>query len=116
MLCGAQVPRCPAMTHSNRHRRAATSLIAVACLSLALATLAAQSSPSRRWWAPAQGTPLAELSTYDNERGQLGVLNAAGQLDTKGHPFFEPIGTNGRACVTCHQPADAMSISLRSIR
>src|SRR5678809_1664697 len=104
------------VTHQNRHRRATTSLVLLACLSLALATLAAQSGLSRRWSAPGQGAPLAEFSTYDNERGHLGVFNASGQLDTKGHPFFEPIGTNGRACVTCHQPADAMSISLRSIR
>jgi hypothetical protein len=44
------------------------------------------------------------------------VLNASGPYATKGHPFFEPIGTNGRACITCHQPADAMSLSLRSVR
>jgi hypothetical protein len=68
------------------------------------------------WWRPGQGTPLAEFATYDNEQGQLGVLNTSGQLDTKGHPFFEPIGTNGRACVTCHQPSDGMSLSVRSIR
>ena len=37
-------------------------------------------------------------------------------LDTKGHPFFEPLGPNGRACVTCHQPADAMSLSAETAR
>jgi hypothetical protein len=44
------------------------------------------------------------------------VLNAAGSVETKGHPFFEAIGKNGRACVTCHQPSNAMSISGESIR
>ena len=29
---------------------------------------------------------------------------------------MSPIGANGRACVTCHQPADAMSLSVRTIR
>lgn len=81
-----------------------------------LVTLAAASDPPRPWWAPGQGTPLSGSATYDNEHGQLGVLNASGELATKGHPFFEPIGTNGRACVTCHQPSDAMSLSVRSIR
>ena len=93
-----------------------TSLVLCGCISVALVTVAAQSGSPKPWWAPGQGTSLPELSTYDNDRGQLGVLNASGQLDTKGHPFFEPIGTNGRACVTCHQPADAMSLSVRSIR
>ena len=37
------------------------------------------------------------------------MLNTSGPLDTRGHPSFEPIGTNGRACVTCHQPSDGMS-------
>jgi hypothetical protein len=53
---------------------------------------------------------------YEDPSGRLGVLNAAGPLETKGHPFFEAIGKNGRACVTCHQPSNAMSISGESIR
>jgi len=39
------------------------------------------------------------------------VLLVDGPMDTRGHPFFEPLGENGRACVTCHQPSDAMSLS-----
>src|SRR6185436_13603966 len=83
------------------------------CLS---AVCVAAAPESTRWWSPGQGTPLPEFATYDNEQGQLGMLNASGPLVTKGHPFFEAIGTNGRACVTCHQPSDAMSLSVRSIR
>ena len=77
---------------------------------------AAQSAPSSAWWAPGQGTPLPGYATYENERGHVGLLNMAGPIDTKGHPFFEPIGTNGRACVSCHQPSDGMALSLRSVR
>ena len=80
------------MTHLHNRRRTITSLVLFACTSLALATVTAQSGSPRPWWSPGQGTPLANLSTYDNERGQLGVLNASGQLETKGHPFFEPLG------------------------
>jgi hypothetical protein len=90
-----------------------STLLAV-CLS-AVFVAAAPGSPAS-WWSPGQGTPLPEFATYDNDQGQLGVLNTSGPFDTKGHPFFEPIGTNGRACVTCHQPSDAMSLSVRSIR
>jgi hypothetical protein len=80
----------------------------------ALAVTAAQSPAV--WWAPGQGTPLASFSVYPNDRGEVGVLNASAPVETKGHPFFEPIGSNGRACVTCHQPSDAMSLSVRSVR
>jgi hypothetical protein len=79
-------------------------------------SLASAQSGSRAWWAPGQGTPLADFATYANERGDVGVLNASGPVETKGHPFFEAIGTNGRACVTCHQPADGMALSVRTVR
>ena len=39
-----------------------------------------------------------------------------GPVDTKGHPFFTPLGSNGRACVTCHQPAYGMSFSADAAR
>ena len=89
---------------------------AVLCGSIALSAVVAGQIAARSWWAPGQGTLLPELATYDNDRGQVGVLNGSGAFDTKGHPFFEAIGTNGRACVTCHQPADGMALSVRTIR
>lgn len=45
--------------------------------------------------------------------GQPGAPQA---FNTLGHPFFTALGRNGRACVTCHQPADGMALSLRSIQ
>jgi hypothetical protein len=83
---------------------------------IAISLAASAQSSSRPWWTPGEATPLADFATYQNDRGSVGVLNTSGRLDTKGHPFFEPIGTNGRACVTCHQPADAMSLSVRTVR
>ncbi len=68
------------------------------------------------WWTPGDGKVLAPLATYRDAAGSVGVLNAAGPVDTAGHPFFEPIGRNGRACVTCHQPASGMSLSVEMIR
>jgi hypothetical protein len=35
-------------------------------------------------------------------------------FDTK-NPFFQSLGTNGRACVSCHQPSDNMSITPASV-
>jgi len=45
---------------------------------------------------------LPKELTFANAGGRLGILNADGPINTKGHPFFEPLGINGRACVTCH--------------
>lgn len=69
-----------------------------------------------RWWDPGQGGEWPARAEYDNADGRVGVLSSAGAIETKGHPFFEPIGTNGRACVTCHQPAYGMSFSAESAR
>ena len=68
-----------------------------------------------RWWSPGEGTRLPAYVTYPNAWGEVGILNTAGAVDTKGHPFFEPIGQNGRACVSCHQPGNGMSISVAAM-
>lgn len=69
-----------------------------------------------RWWSPAEGRTLPGRLEYDNDLGRIALLNADGPVATRNHPFFEPLGTNGRACVTCHQPADGMSISVATLR
>lgn len=69
-----------------------------------------------RWWSPGEGRVFPAALDYQNENGTLRVLLDGGPLDTKGHPFFTALGPNGRACVTCHQPADAMSLSAASVQ
>jgi MFS family permease len=69
-----------------------------------------------RWIEPGQGGVLPAEIQFDDALGRLGIVNASGPVDTKGQPFFEPLGANGRACVTCHQPAYAMTISVAAIR
>jgi hypothetical protein len=100
------------------HRSSA--LVPIAAIGMAASLVLAADNETHvagsAWWKPGQGTPLAPLATYDNEVGRVGLLNTSGEVVTRGHPFFEPIGSNGRACVTCHQPADGMSLSLQSIR
>src|SRR6516164_4695659 len=68
------------------------------------------------WWDPNRGTPLPPSKTFGDPSGQLRLLNTSGAVETSGHPFFNPLGGNGRACVTCHQPSSAMSLSLDLIR
>ena len=51
-----------------------------------------------------------------NESGEARTINVAGfAVVDPDNPFFLDLGTNGRRCVTCHQPADNMSVSASSI-
>jgi len=92
-------------------------LLVSSILGLCVGIASAQDAPpASNWWAPASGKPLAALASYPDAFGSVGVMNAAGPVNSVGHPFFEPIGQNGRACVTCHQPANGMSLSVETIR
>lgn len=83
---------------------------------IASAGVAQTTSPERPWWKPGQGDVLPAAAEYVNASGRFGLVNNDGAVATAGHPFFEAIGSNGRACVTCHQPADAMSLSVDTIK
>ncbi|HVY80436.1 MAG TPA: hypothetical protein VG994_05590 [Steroidobacteraceae bacterium] len=69
-----------------------------------------------RWWSPGEGRTFPAILDYDNASGTVRTLVSGGAVQTAGHPFFEPLGSTGRACVTCHQPADGMSLSAASAR
>ena len=87
------------------------------CVVIALVSAwVAQAAVDDPWWAPdAERTFPAALS-YANASGVVTTLNATTSMRTRKHPFFASRGTNGRACVTCHQPADAMSLSVATIK
>jgi hypothetical protein len=87
----------------------------LATLAFSGALLAQSVEPARPWWSPGEDTPLPAALEYANGWGRFGLVNAEGPVTTDGHPFFEALGSNGRGCVTCHQPADAMSISVATI-
>lgn len=59
---------------------------------------------------------IAGETTFANTLGRVGILLADGPVRIATHPFFAPTGTNGRGCVTCHQPAGAMSVSVDMLR
>lgn len=82
---------------------------------VALAATATAQVLAKDWWGAGEARGLAASAEYADAAGMVGILNASGPVDTKGHPFFESIGSNGRACVTCHQPAEAMSVSATTI-
>src|SRR5690606_2063910 len=96
-------------------------LLAAAALA-ALAGAAAQQPAetafrnAATWWAPADGRIFPRELDYANATGVVRTLLADGPAETLGHAFFSPLGANGRACVTCHQPADAMALSVESVQ
>jgi len=90
-------------------------LVAALTLFVGGAVLTAQSGrsygPGHIWWDSGQGGNLPWEEQYDNADGLLGIVNERGAVHTEGHAFFEALGTNGRACITCHQPSNAMSLA-----
>jgi cytochrome c peroxidase len=54
--------------------------------------------------------PAANQQTFPNESGTLASYSATGAFNVA-HPFFQPLGSNGRACVTCHDPSAAWSLT-----
>jgi len=47
---------------------------------------------------------------YTNGSGSHQTISTTGNVDPN-NPFFQSLGTNGRSCVDCHQPAQAWGIS-----
>jgi cytochrome c peroxidase len=63
-----------------------------------------------------QPTPatIPQLDTVTDDEGQISTFNQAGQTVTANQAFFQNLGTNGRTCFTCHQPADGMGLGQES--
>jgi len=58
---------------------------------------------------------LPQFQVFPDSAGQFATLNVPGAIDTS-NPFFQALGTNGRSCVTCHQPADAWTVTPPHVR
>jgi hypothetical protein len=59
---------------------------------------------SANWTVP-------RLQIFPDPDGAFATPNLGGPTDTAINPFFQDMGSNGRRCVTCHQPTDAWSIT-----
>jgi len=70
--------------------------------------------PATRIWPTGGSGTFPSSVSYATDLGTITTLNVSGPIETGLHGFFSPLGSNGRACITCHQPADGMSISSRS--
>ena len=62
-----------------------------------------------------QSAPKPITLTTLNAAGRLTTVVTHGTLD-RSNPFFQPLGSNGRSCSTCHSPASGWSLSGRSIQ
>src|ERR1051326_2481853 len=89
-------------------------VIFIAAIALTLSAQYQDRSKST-WIEPNSGVVLPEFDAFDSNEGTLGVLNASGPVKTEGHAFFMALGTNGRACVNCHQPTYGMSVSATAL-
>ncbi|HLW52254.1 MAG TPA: hypothetical protein VKW06_05385 [Candidatus Angelobacter sp.] len=77
---------------------------------------------SRRFWAIClagglgltlalrAGTFDPNLQDFPDPTGAVRTVSTTGSIDTT-NPFFQSLGTNGRACITCHQPGDAWTVT-----
>jgi cytochrome c peroxidase len=92
----------PAIEAEAKHYRA-TAITAMVCLMVIAAGALAVANNS--------DTILPRFQEFANPDGRLANLNLGGPTDTAQNPFFQDLGTNGRRCVTCHQPSDAFSVT-----
>lgn len=61
------------------------------------------------------GSAIPNLRPFADASGEFSTFSTTGVVNETG-PFFQSLGTNGRECVTCHEPSDAMSITVPDIR
>ncbi|MGY1411014.1 MULTISPECIES: hypothetical protein [unclassified Luteimonas] len=112
------------MSHQARNGSHRPGLTVIGLLALCLvhggcaAPPQASDAPTdvAQWRAPGQAWHLAEDTRWTNPAGAHEMYLQGGGIDAGQHPFFVPGPGNGRACVTCHQPTDAMSLSADSAR
>lgn len=80
------------------------------------ANIVGPQDPAKLWLQPGTTNTLFSSNDYLNHDGMVGVVNSAGTIQTGGHPFFDAIGANGRGCVSCHQPSQAMSLAVANLQ
>ena len=68
------------------------------------------------WWVPDSNRIFPASASYPDSDGVVTVIHVGGPVNTRGNPFFTALGSNGRACVSCHQPTDGMSVSVQAIQ
>src|SRR5262245_59555072 len=52
--------------------------------------------------------------TFPNPTGVLSVVGMEGR--EMNNPFYEPLGSNGRSCASCHRPAQGWAVTPAELR
>ncbi len=91
--------------------RTSTELTALKCLGVVLALTGCGELGDEQ--SPDVETRLSALASdaFTNPNGAARVVTVDGTTIDQNNPFFQSLGTNGRACVNCHQPSAAMTIT-----
>jgi hypothetical protein len=61
------------------------------------------------------GPTLPKFLEFADESGRQATFDVNGRIDLT-NPFFQSLGTNGRACITCHQPSDGWTVTPAHLR
>ena len=78
---------------------------------------ALQAPLPQRIFTLGDGPPIVpQYSESGNKHGKLGAYHPSGPTRKRTNAFFQSLGTNGRSCVTCHQPSDGMTVSAKGIK
>ena len=90
-------------TERSRRWITGVALVTTAMVAAIATAYAASATPGR-----------AGGLTFPNPSGVAGTVGLH-EADA-GNPFFQELGTNGRTCATCHQPAQGWSITPAELR
>lgn len=92
------------------------SILIFAATTIAFAAVLAQAatqSDSGGLSSSAAPPPVAQ--TFPDASGQSATISLTGAVPAT-HPFFQSLGSNGRACVTCHRPENGWSVTPAGIQ
>jgi cytochrome c peroxidase len=67
-------------------------------------------------FAAGDGSIIPEFAVFPDSSGFFATVNQGGPTVESTNAFFQNLGTNGRSCVSCHQPGDAFSITPPHLR
>src|SRR5512139_3129017 len=62
-----------------------------------------------------RGHVLPNGVPFRNASGYAATVSTAGSIDLS-NEFFQDLGTNGRRCVSCHQPATGWTVTPEGLR
>jgi hypothetical protein len=76
-------------------------------------------APTAVWFASGEkeedSQPQNLLQPFVDPTGVVKTFSTLHHVDTN-NPFFQSLGTNGRACITCHQPATAWTVTPEQVQ